>query len=240
MDTPGFHPLYAQVRDLLVRRIADGAWKPGEALPPEPALARAFKVSQGTVRKALDELTQRDVLVRRQGKGTYVAEHTAQRALFRFFHLVADDGARALPAHRLLDVREAAADPREAARLAVRRGQRVVRVHRLRPLGGQTVIVERITLPAARFPGFAKLALAEIPNELYRFYEIRFGVTVAHATERLKAVAAGAAEAKALGLAPGAPLLEIDRVARDLDGKPVEWRRSRCSTARHHYLSELD
>jgi GntR family transcriptional regulator len=236
--TPGFRPLYQQVHDLLVARIVAGDWKPGDALPPEPSLARSFKVSQGTVRKALAALEQRNLVVRRQGKGTYVATHTPQRALFHFFHLVGDDGARALPSHRLLGVATGPAVAGEQRALALRAGAAVTRLKRLRLLGERVAIVERIAVPRARFPSLHE-APDDLPNELYRHYETVYGVTVARAVERLKAVAATPVEARALGLANGAPLLEIDRVAYALDGRPVEWRRSRCDTRSHHYLSEI-
>ncbi len=237
--TPDFKPLYLQVKDLLVQRLASGAWRPGEALPSEFGLAAEFKVSQGTVRKALDELAAQNLLVRQQGKGTFVAQHTQQRALFHFFHLVSDDGARALPAARTLSLREAKATAREAERLKLRRNAAVVRIVRLRLLAERTAIHERIVLPAALFPRFAQRMPVDVPNELYRYYEDVYGVTVARAAEKLKAVAATAEEAKALGLRKGAPLLEIDRIAYAIDGRAVEWRLSRCDTARHHYLSEI-
>jgi predicted N-acetyltransferase YhbS len=119
-------------------------------------------------------------------------------------------------------------------------GYRVLVADRLRTIGGAPVILERIVLPARLFPGLA-LPLGETQEEeLYELYEERFGVTVARAEERLKAVAADAADAAGLGVAEGAPLLEIDRLARDLEGCAVEWRRSRCDTAKHHYLSEIE
>jgi GntR family transcriptional regulator len=240
MDSaPDFRPLYQQVKELLVSRIVAGEWRPGDALPPEPALAEGYRVSQGTVRKALDELAKRNLVVRQQGKGTFVATHTAQRALFHFFHLVGDDGARALPGHVLLAVRAASANAAERAKLDLTRGAGVIRIRRVRTLGQLPAIVERIALPAALFPAMSRALPATLPNELYHHYESVHDVTVVRAVERVKAVAASAEEARHLGLKPGAPLLEIDRVARALDGRAVEWRRSRCDTARHHYLSEI-
>ncbi|MBI3453100.1 MAG: GntR family transcriptional regulator [Rhodospirillales bacterium] len=237
-DSPDFKPLYVQVKDLLVRRLVTGAWRPGEGLPSETSLAGEFGVSQGTVRKALDELAQQNLVVRQQGKGTFVATHTPQRALFHFFHLVGDDGARALPGSRLLAVRAAKATKAEAARLDLKADAGVVRLKRMRLLGGREAIVERIALPAARFPGLEKDS--DLPNELYRHYELVYGVTVARAVEALKAIAANAEEAKLLRLAAGAPLLEIDRLAYALDGHAVEWRVSHCDTADHHYVSEIE
>lgn len=237
--TLGFRPLYAQVKDLLVQRLVAGAWRPGEALPSEFSLAAELKVSQGTVRKALDDLAAQNLVVRRQGRGTFVATHTPQRALFHFFHLVGDDGARALPSHRVLSLASAKASKAEAAALGLRANAAVTRLKRLRMLGGRVAIVESITLPGALFPRFAERLADELPNELYRFYEEKYGVTVARAVERLKAVVASAEEAKWLGLRAGAPLLEIDRVAHGLDSRAVELRLSRCDTAHHHYLSEI-
>lgn len=236
---PDFKPLYLQVKDLMVRRLASGAWRPGDLLPSEFGLAAEFKVSQGTVRKALDELAAQNLVVRQQGKGTFVAQHTPQRALFHFFHLVSDDGQRALPDARTLSLTKATADPAEATRLALKRGAPVFRLVRLRTLGGEVAIFERIVLSAALFAGFGGRRPADVPNELYRYYEERHGVTVARAVEKLKAVPARPEEARSLGLKTGAPLLEIDRVAYTVDGRPVEWRRSQCSTAHHHYLSEI-
>jgi Transcriptional regulators len=237
--TLGFRPLYAQVKDLLVQRLASGVWKPGEALPSEFSLAAELKVSQGTVRKALDELAAQNLVVRQQGKGTFVARHTPQRALFHFFHLVGDDGARALPSHRVLALRNARATKAQAERLKLAAGTPVIALKRIRLLGGRPAIFERIVLPGSLFPGLVERVVDKLPNEVYRFYEEKYGVTVARAVERLKAVAATPEEAKALGLRAGAPLLEIDRTAYGLDGRPVELRLSRCDTARHHYLSEI-
>jgi GntR family transcriptional regulator len=241
MDAPApdFRPLYAQVKDLLVRRLVAGAWRPGEALPSEFSLAAEFKVSQGTVRKALDELEAQNVVVRQQGKGTFVAMHTPQRALFHFFHLVGDNGARAMPSHRVLSLRNAKATRTEAERLGIGPGAPVIRLKRLRQLGGRTAIVERIALPGDLFPGLVERMGEELPNEVYRYYEQIYGVTVARAVEKLKAVAATAEEARWLGLEAGAALLEIDRIGFGLDGRAVEWRISRCDTARHHYVSEI-
>src|SRR5690242_20524097 len=176
---PGFRPLYAQVKDLLVQRLVAGAWRPGEALPSEFSLAAEFRVSQGTVRKALDELAAQNVVVRQQGKGTFVATHTPQRALFHFFHLVGDDGARAMPSHRVLTLRNAKAAKTEAARLKIRTGAAVIRLKRLRQLGGRDAIVECIVLPGALFPGLVERMGDGLPNEVYRYYEQEYGVTVA-------------------------------------------------------------
>ncbi|MEJ2431913.1 MAG: GntR family transcriptional regulator [Pseudolabrys sp.] len=232
----GFRPLYRQARDLLVKRIVDGEWKPGAALPSESELAADLGVSQGTVRKALDELEAERFVVRRQGKGTFVALHDEARILFQFFKLLPDSGKSEFPESQILSVETDAADARAAAALDLRPGTRIVRIERLRSLAGKVCIFERIALPRALFPAIEKRAL---PNNLYELYRSDFGVTIVRASEKLKAVAAGKREAKHLGLVAGAPLLSVDRTAIAADGRPAEWRLSLCRTDTLHYASDL-
>ena len=232
----GFRPLYQQIRDVLVQRIADGRLQPGEMLPSEMQLASELGVSQGTVRKALDAMTADRLLVRRQGRGTFVAEHDETRILFQFFKLVPDDGARSFPDSEVLSVVSAVAEPAERARLALEEGATVVRIRRLRRLAGVPVIVEDVVVPEAMVAGLAEM---EPPNNLYGLYAGRFGVTIGRAQERLKAVALTAEDAALLGVATGTPALEIDRLAIALDDRRAEWRLSRCLTEHVHYLSDL-
>lgn len=235
-DALGYRPLYRRVRDVLVKRISDGVWQAGAVIPSEPELAADLGVSQGTVRKALDAMAAERLVVRRQGRGTYVARHDDARILFQFFKLVPDDGPAKFPTSRFLAVGSGRADAAEAARLGLARGARVVRLERLRALDGEMCVHERIVVEKARFPDLDK---RELPNNLYEMYANLYGVPVARAVERLKAIAAPPDIAAALGVAEGAPLLQVDRVAVGLDGAPVEWRLSLCRTERVHYVSDL-
>ncbi|MFN3549182.1 MAG: GntR family transcriptional regulator [Mesorhizobium sp.] len=239
MDQTAFayRPLYAQVRDQLVRRLIDGEWQPGQLIPSEIELAREIGVSQGTIRKALDAMTTEHLLIRRQGRGTFVARPEESRILFQFFRLVPDDGAPRFPDSAILDRQRGAATALEAEALALAPGDPVWRIERVRTLAGAPLLVETITLPAARLSGFGELAA--IPNNVYGLYSERWGITIGRASERLKAVAASTADAEALGCAPGTPLLSITRIAFDLENKPVELRVSRCLTEAVHYSSEL-
>jgi GntR family transcriptional regulator len=238
-QAPGFRPLYAQIKDLMLGRLASGQWRPGDLLPSEPKLAEEFGVSQGTARKALDTLADMHLLVRRQGKGTYVTEHTPDRALFHFFHLVRNDGARQLPESRVLGTREGQASPAEREHLDLPAGSSVIRIDRLRSMDGVPVLCERLVVSAETFPGLADRDLEALPNTIYELYEREFHAPVASAVERLSAIPADAEDARLLGLTPGSPLLQIDRVALGHDERPVEWRVSRCDSRNHHYLNEL-
>lgn len=235
--TVGFRPLYLQVREELTRHLAAGRWQPGTALPSEQELARELGVSQGTVRKALDAMTAERILVRRQGRGTFVAEFEESRILFQFFRLYPDQGERLFPVSKVLGLARGRADAAEAAALQIASGARVWRLSRVRLHGDDPMLRESISLPAERFAGLDQLP--EIPNNVYRLYSERWGITITSAAEKLKAVAAGPEDAHALGCREGAPLLEIVRTAFDINRRPVEFRVSRCLTHRMHYASNL-
>ncbi|MGQ3673488.1 GntR family transcriptional regulator [Xanthobacter sp. TB0136] len=229
-------PLYRQVRETLVRRMVDGVWSPGEPLPSEMHLAAELGVSQGTVRKALDELAAENLVTRRQGRGTFVARHDEERILFQFFKLVGDDGKRRFPESRVLGIEKARASVAEASALNLVRGARVLHIRRVRTCDDVPLLTETLTLPEALFPGLADMP---VPNNLYGLYASRYGITVARAREKLKAVTVGPAEAGLLNVDAGTPALLIDRLAFGLDETPVEWRRSYCLTGNFHYLADL-
>ncbi len=232
----GFRPLYRQVRDTLIRRMVDGVWLPGQPLPSEMQLAAQLGVSQGTVRKALDAMAAENLVVRRQGQGTFVARHDEDRILFQFFKLIPDHGTRSFPQSTQLSLTTAKGSASEREMLELPRDGRVIRIRRVRSLEDKRIISELIVLPEARFPGLADM---DLPNNLYGLYGLRFGISVAITREKLKAVGAPAVDAKALGITAGSPVLLIDRLALSLDQEPVEWRVSYCLTEDVHYESDL-
>ncbi len=235
----GSIPLYMQIKDLLIARVTGGEWAPGDVIPSEMQLARELNVSQGTVRKAITELVENNVLVRRQGKGTFVAIHDGDRALFHFFHIVNDSGTKILPGCKTLSCRRRRASRQETSKLNLSSGARVVCIERVRNLDNQPTIIETIILPTELFGKLGKLQAWDLPNTLYELYETHFGITIHRAEEQLRAVAATDHDASLLGLEAGTPLLEIERTALTLDGTPVELRISRCRTSNHYYQNTV-
>jgi GntR family transcriptional regulator len=232
---PNFQPLYRQVKALLIRRIATGIWRPGAAVPSEMRLAVEFRVSQGTVRRAIEELASQNLVTRKQGRGTFVTSHAGDRSRFHFMHVVPNGGTKQLPTGRLVELKEARATKKQAERLKLRRSSSVFNMVRVRMIGGLPVMFERITLPVERFRGFDLPLDQERPDELYIVYEQQFGIGIVRAEERLRAVAAEEPESAFLGVPVGMPLLEIERTALILDGTPVEWRITRFNSRGHHY-----
>jgi GntR family transcriptional regulator len=236
-ESPHYRPLYRQVYDFLVKQIVEGHWRPAEALPSEQALAARLNVSQGTVRKALDALAVEKLIERRQGKGTYVAEITNERSLFRFFRLATPGGQRAVPTSTGETLRRRVVKPNEAARLQVAADAEVVEINRTRLINGTPVIHERIVVPLAMCPDIDKRA--PLPNTLYALYQHEYGHNIVAAEEELRADLARRDDARRLGVQVGAPLLHIERVAVSLDGARVEVRTSRCDTLHYVYAVTL-
>jgi GntR family transcriptional regulator len=233
----GYSPLYLQVKQQLIEKMISGEWPPGSLLPSEQQLGAQMGVSQGTVRKALDGLAAENVVVRHQGRGTFVSEHDQKRTLFQFFKIVDESGERRFPETVMSRLTARSATAKEREGLALPAGAKVWHIHRFRALNENVALIERITLSARKF---AKLDThAPLPNNIYQLYERQYGVTVARAVERLRAVKASAEDASALGCAAADPVLQIDRIAYGLDGQAAELRRTICLTEHLHYLSDL-
>ena len=236
---PSFSPLYQQIKALITRSLQGGEWKPGQAIPSEMELAARFKVSQGTVRKAIDELAGENLLVRRQGKGTFVATHAEEGTQYRFLRLHADSGTEAGLQRRLLDCRRMRASAEVARALDLKSGETAVQVRRLLLAQDAPVVLDDIWLPGPLFKGLTSEKLAGYRGPMYRLFETEFGVRMIRAEEKIRAVAAAASEAELLDVHPGAPLLLVERLSFTYDDKPVEYRRGLYNTAAHHYRNEL-
>ncbi len=232
-------PLYRAAKRALLRAIEDGGLAPGAALPSETMLAASLGVAVGTLRHAVDELVAEHILVRRQGRGTYVATHNADRFLFQFFHVERSDGVRDAPEVALLSFERARADDGVAAGLEIRPGEPVFAIENQLLLQGRPVVHDRLWLPASLFKGLTEKRLRERPSTIYHLYQTAFGITVLRALERARAVAADRSAARVLGVAPGSPVMQVRRSALTFGDKVVELRISTINTAQHEYVQQL-
>jgi GntR family transcriptional regulator len=238
--SPTFSPLYQQIKALITQSLQSGEWKPGELIPSEVELAGRFKVSQGTVRKAIDELAAENLVVRRQGKGTFVATHHEARAQFRFLRLVPDDGAPNYPENKIIEVKRMRA-PAEVARLLdIKAGDSVIFVKRVQFFTGVATILEELWLPGIIFKGLTAERLIEYKGPMYGLFEVEFGTRMIRATEKIRAVNADKNAAALLQIAPNTPLLSAERVSYTYGDKPVELRRGMYLTESFHYQNELN
>ena len=223
----------------MIQALEAGEWRPGQLIPSEQELAARFSVSQGTVRKAVDELATENLLVRKQGKGTFVASHQDPRSVFRFLRLVPQQGELNAPESVPMECWCARAGQEVARHLAMQPGDPVVVVRRLLRFVGKPVVVDEIYLPGALFQALTLELLQSWSGSLYGLFETRFGVRMIRARESIRAVAAEKAVAEMLQVVEGKPLLSVERVTYTYGDKPVEWRRGLYLTDEHFYLNEL-
>lgn len=240
-------PLYRRVKRDLQQMIEAGRYGPGKPLPSESALAPALKVSIGTLRHAVDELVHEHVLVRRQGKGTFVAPHNNARFMFQFFQVeprwaLDDDDApreQEFPEIACIGFSRDKADADEARALRIGLHAPVFRIENKLALRGRVVVHDKLTLSAALFRNLTEKRFVERPGTVYALYQTDFGITVLRAQERARAVAAGKSVARVLGVADACPVIEVHRLALTFGDKPVEYRISTINTQAHDYVSVL-
>jgi GntR family transcriptional regulator len=240
--TPAFSPLYQQIKVLILKSLQTGEWKPGELIPSEMDLAARFRVSQGTVRKAIDELAAENLVMRRQGKGTFVATHAEHQVQYRFLRLMPDSGDLRSegPAERqIIDCRRLRAPADIARALALRAGDAVLQLRRVLSFQGTPTILEDVWLPGGPFKGLTADRLASYGGPMYALFETEFGVRMVRAEENIRAIAADAASAELLKVPVGEPLLSVERTAYTYNDVPMELRRGLYRTDTHHYKNEL-
>lgn len=229
--------LYRQVKRQLITDIQTGLAAPGAALPSEAELARRFEVSIGTVRRAVDELVADHVLIRQQGRGTFVGKLDRERFMYQFFKIAPRKGPSEFPDVRLHGFCKSNASQAEAQALGLHGKQSVFRIENILFLKDQPIIHDQIVIAQAMFPGLTRAQLAARSNTIYGLYQSAFGVTVVEADERVRAELASAESARHLRLAAGSPVLRIERTAYTFDRKPAELRISVVDTRHFDYVS---
>lgn len=236
---PTFSPLYQQIKALITQSLESGEWKPGELIPSEVELGARFKVSQGTVRKAIDELAAENLVIRRQGKGTFVATHHETHAQFRFLRLKPDVDVPQRADNKIIDVKRLRANADLARQLDMKSGDSVIFIRRVKSFNQVPVVLEDIWLPGAIFKGITAERLMEYKGPLYGLFETEFGTRMIRAEEQIKAIAADDESSALLGVASGSPLLSVERASFTYGDKPVELRRGLYLTKYYHYRNEL-
>jgi GntR family transcriptional regulator len=230
-------PLYREVKHKLMESLRDGEWKAGDMIPAEKRLCERYGVSVGTLRKAVDELTAENILIRHQGRGTFVASHSQDRYMFGFFHICPKTGQKEYPKVEFISLAKDKADADTARRLGVNKSSKVHRIVNRLSLAGRAVIVDHILLPERYFPGLSEQQLIERRTTLYQLYQDSFGVAVLRTEERLDADGASAEVAGLLSIAPGTPVLHIVRRAFSFRDEVVELRHSWVVTTDHDYFA---
>jgi len=232
-------PLYKDVKRRLTEALTRGEWRPGDAIPAERLLSERCGTSIGTIRRAIDELVAENILIRQQGRGTYVASHNRDRLLFYFFHIVDEQGIKRYPEVELLSFARGKADRAAAELLGLAAGDSVYRIRNRLSLAGMPVIIDDITLPVAAFAGLTERQFRHRTSTIYNLYQEAFGISVVRASERLRSTLADTETAALLSIARGSPLLRIRRLALSYNEAPIELRISLVDTTRYEYFADI-
>ena len=234
------NPLYIQIKKRITESLVSGLWHPGQSIPSEIELAQSYNVSQGTVRKAIDELAAEKILIRRQGKGTFVASHNEEHNQLRFLRLTSSLGDKEKLDNKLISFEKEKASNGLAKTLGINSASTVVSIKRVLTFNEKPLILDLIKVPAASFRGLTPEKVIEKKGSMYRMYETDFGIQMLHAKEKIRAVTASAEAAELLGVSVDSPILSVERTSFTYDNKAIEWRLGLCLTENHHYATELE
>jgi GntR family transcriptional regulator len=234
------NPLYIQIKKRIIESLVSSEWVPGQSIPSEMALAKKYNVSQGTVRKAIDDLVADKILIRRQGKGTFVSSHNEENIQLRFLRLTEKSGKKEKLENKLISFEREKASNQIAKVLGINTSSTLISIKRLLTFNGKPLILDFIKIPSVSFRGLTSEKVVEKKGSMYRMYETDFGIQMLHADEKIKAVAANKESSSNLNISEGSPLLSVERLSYTYDAKPIEWRLGLCVTLDHYYKTELE
>jgi GntR family transcriptional regulator len=234
----GDAPLYRLVKQRILESLSVGEWVSSQTLPSQAELCSRYKVSVGTLRKAVDELVQERILLRKAGLGTFIAPHDEERLLFHFFNIVGRDGTRKLPVSELQSFARVSAPAEVARQLGLARSAAVYRIENLRKIDGEPALYDTLYTACERFPGLTREKFAGREETIYNFYLASYGINIIRTVETIGTALCPDTIAKSLQIKAKAPVLEITRVALTYNDEPVEYRLSYMSSEKRVYLND--
>jgi GntR family transcriptional regulator len=240
LEIDGAVSLYKQVEKQILQCLAAGEWKPGEQLPTEPQLAARMGVAVFTIRAGISELVAANILVRKQGKGTFVARHTRQRQRYQFSHVFRHDGTQLLADRELLSFGKAVATNHVAQVLGLPGGERqnVLHMNFLLSVDREPAATMEIMVPAGMFAGVSSNGIRKSSDNLYAVYQDTCNINVIRVEESVYAALARAPIARSLKIPAGHPVLRIERIAYTYNDVPVEFRVRHLDAEKYHYRSD--
>ncbi|WP_245418196.1 GntR family transcriptional regulator [Cohaesibacter haloalkalitolerans] len=234
-------PLYLVVKRQIFDAIMMGKWPAGTVLPSEVELARMLRVSVGTIRRALSELTNEGMLSRRRKTGTVVTGRTPQHSLrffFQYFRLHGLDGSLQHSQARNLSLVFGEATDIESENLSVEPATPVMRLSRVRSVHDKPVMVETVTMPSGQLADFPR-NVEDVPALLYLYLLEHYDIRISAVREKIAAELANEDDLVHLQLEAPSAVLTIEEVAYDQTGTPVLFTKHRATTRSHRYINEL-
>ena len=216
-------PYYVQLNDLIKEMIQGKIWKPGTKIPGELELCNSYGVSRTVVRQALRELELAGLLVRRKGKGTFIAEPKINESLAQkltgFYEDMVERGLK--PVTQVLHHKVISCPDRIAEYLQIAPGTQVIDINRIRSVEDAPIQLVNSFIPYDLCP---KLATVDLTNRsLYEYFEKECALFIVRGRRLIEAVAANELEAKLLQVERGSPLVKLESISYLEDGRPVEY-----------------
>ncbi len=230
---------YKKVKLSIIQALNQMKWAFNEAIPSEPRLAQKYKVSIGTIRRAIDELVSENILIREQGRGTFVISHTEDYMLNVFFRLESKSGKRGLPKSTLLDFKKVTPSKLVANYLKLSANEKIYKIKALLKFNEAPAIIDEIHLPEKLFPDLAKTYFSERSGTLYKLFQEKYGITVVKIHETVEAQLSTKTDAMLLGQNTNKPLLKIIRVAYTYKNLPVDLRIRLVDANNYRYFNTL-
>ncbi len=236
LDASSPVPLYYQLQEVLEHAIEAGNLAPDDALPTEKELGDSYRVSRTTVRQAIEGLVRQGLVVKRQGKGSFVARRKVHEELPKLTSFTEEMRARDLNlSTRVLSVQQISAPSHIAALLSLEPNESVLKIRRLRHVENVPILITTSYLPGR----LGVSAHDDFSGSLYTLLEGRYGVRIASGQNTIEASVASKPEAVLLGVKPRSPLLTIHRLTFDADGMPVEYVEGIYRGDRYQYVVQL-
>ena len=235
LDPNSVVPLYKQLKDLIAKQISEGVLKPNDRIPTEEELSKMYSVSRITVRKAVSELVEEDVLAKKQGKGTFVREKKITEDLGNpnsFTRLCERNGKT--PGGRTLLFRLEEATDRDRKELELAEGEGVIHIQRLRSADGVPVMIENLY-----FPGHLKKILEENLDDhsLYQILRQKYNLTSGGSLMAIELSECTKEEAGLLQVPAKTPLLLVREVVYDQNNRPLHRTKTVLLGDKFKYIS---
>jgi len=218
-------PLYYQLVNIIKRNITAGTLKPGDILPSESEMCKNFDISRSTVRQAVSMLEDEGLVVRKQGRGTYVAQPKVHRKTQHLYSFTSEMSSLGLtPSSKLVEYEIMEPTPDIMKMLELSSPETLVyKFSRIRYMDEEALILETSFYPQYLYPNLTRPMLER--NSFYSLL-LEQGITPYEAVDSYEAVVLNRREAELLGCRPGSSAFAVQRVTRMENGQPYEFTQS--------------
>jgi GntR family transcriptional regulator len=230
---------YKKVKFAITQALGQKKWSHNQAIPSEPILASRYKVSVGTIRRAINELVAENILVREQGRGTFVVSHTEDYMLNVFFRIENKNGKRGLPNSNLISFAISKPTKSVASHLKLLPNEKIYKIKTILSFDQRPAIIDHIYLPKKIFSGLDETCFSNRKGTLFKLFQERYGITISKTEETVEAQLLTPEIATLLNQKPNLPVMKITRVAYAYKNTPIDLRIRYVDSLHYRYFNTL-